>query len=77
MPGMTLPSAGIRIKVKRNVSTKFSLNKLASIFRSLPTPIIGRLHDDALIFDCRCLEHKEIFLKQLEFLPKKLRKNVL
>ena len=77
LPGMTLPSAGIRIKVKRNVSTKFSLNKLASIFRSLPTPIIGRLHDDALIFDCRCLEHKEIFLKQLEFLPKKLRKNVL
>ncbi len=76
LPGKILPSAGIRMRVKRNASRKLTLTQLASIFRSLPMPIIGRVHDDALIFDCRLLEDENILIKQLEFLPEILRKNV-
>ena len=38
--------------------TDARLQKLANSFRSLSTPIIGRLHDGRLIFDLRCLENE-------------------
>ena len=38
--------------------TDARLQKLAKSFRSLSTPIIGRLHDGRLIFDLRCLENE-------------------
>ena len=77
LPGKTLPSAGIRIEIMSNEPTGLNLNQLVKVFRSLPMPIIGRMHNDALIFDFRCLEDKNIFIKQLEFLPKTLWKNAL
>ncbi len=77
LPGKTLPSAGIRIEIMSNEPTGLKLNQLVKLFRSLPMPIIGRIHNDALIFDFRCLEDKSIFIKQLEFLPKTLWKNAL
>ena len=77
LPGKTLPSSGIRIEIMSNEPTGLKLNQLVKVFRSLPMPIIGRVHNDALIFDCRCLEDKNILIKQLEFLPKPLWKNTL
>jgi L-seryl-tRNA(Ser) seleniumtransferase len=39
---------------KKSVGRK--LKRLASEFRELPTPIIGRIHEEKFWLDCRCLE---------------------
>ncbi len=41
------------------------LKRLAAAFRALPMPVIGRIHDDALWFDLRCLEDEAKFTAQL------------
>jgi L-seryl-tRNA(Ser) seleniumtransferase len=38
---------------------------LAEAFRRLPVPVIGRLHDGALLLDLRCLDDEAGFLSQL------------
>lgn len=43
-----------------------ALRRLVEAFRSLPTPVIGRVHDDALLFDLRCLENETGFIAQLD-----------
>jgi L-seryl-tRNA(Ser) seleniumtransferase len=42
-----------------------ALQRIAAAFRALPMPVIGRIHDDALLFDLRCLEDEPGFLDQL------------
>jgi len=46
--------------------TDATLNRLARAFRSLPTPVIGRIHDGSLIFDLRCLRDRAGFERQLD-----------
>lgn len=41
------------------------LKKYAEAFRRLPTPVIGRIQDDAFLLDLRCLEDIDGFLAQL------------
>lgn len=41
------------------------LTSLSLRFRRLPKPVIGRIHDGALIFDLRCLYDEEEFINQL------------
>ncbi len=41
------------------------LKRLAAAFRALPMPVIGRIHDDALWLDLRCLEDEAGFTAQL------------
>ncbi len=43
--------------------------RLADAFRRLPTPVIGRVADNALHFDLRCLEDPDGFAGQLDALP--------
>ena len=43
-----------------------ALARLAKSFRDLPMPVIGRLHDGALLFDLRCLEDEAGFIGQLD-----------
>jgi len=43
-------------------------NALAAAFRALPAPVIGRVHEGALIFDLRCLEDEAGFKGQLHLL---------
>jgi L-seryl-tRNA(Ser) seleniumtransferase len=38
---------------------------LAASFRALPIPVIGRIGDDALVFDLRCLENETQFISNL------------
>lgn len=39
------------------------------MFRSLPVPLIGRLHDGVLYFDLRCLDGEDRLSAQLGRLP--------
>ena len=59
LPVDRLPSAGLRI------TSGGSLEALAARLRGLPIPVIGRIHDDALWLDLRCLEDEAAFVAQL------------
>ena len=60
-----LPSAALSITAANGEDEP--LRALAAHFRKLPKPIIGRLHNGALLLDLRCLEaiHEDAFLEQL------------
>jgi len=64
-PVERLPSAAIAMAPagKRKGA---GLKRLADAFRALPVPVIGRVHDDALLLDLRCLEDEAGFLAQLD-----------
>ena len=64
LPVDALPSAGIRLtpQVKRKGA---AAEGLASAFRALPRPVIGRIKDAAFILDLRCLDDEDGFVKQL------------
>ena len=63
LPVDLLPSACLVVAPKRKGGKV--LNLLAKAFRDLPIPVIGRLEDGALRFDCRCLEDETAFVAQL------------
>ncbi|GFE80546.1 L-seryl-tRNA(Sec) selenium transferase [Steroidobacter agaridevorans] len=48
-----------------------ALKHLATEFRRLPVPVIGRIANDALVLDLRCLEDEHAFIAQLERLAAK------
>ncbi len=68
MPVDLLPSMGLRLVMKKKNNR--ALRELISNFRQLPMPVIGRLKEDSLIFDLRCLEEGLEFLQQLPLLGK-------
>ena len=43
-----------------------ALNRIAKAFRSLPIPVIGRVHEGAFLLDLRCLEDVKAFVGQLD-----------
>jgi L-seryl-tRNA(Ser) seleniumtransferase len=58
LPVDRLPSAGLAIAPalpgRRGAGT--ALERLASALRDLPTPVIGRIDEDRLLLDCRCVD---------------------
>lgn len=74
LPVDRLPSAGLALAPalngRRGVGT--ALDGLASALRALPTPIIGRIADDHLLLDCRCLDEPAPVLAQLAALQEAL-----
>jgi L-seryl-tRNA(Ser) seleniumtransferase len=69
LPTQRIASAGLALRPvasRRGAGT--ALKQLAAAFRALPVPVIGRIHDDALIFDFRCLEDEAGFAAQLDAL---------
>ena len=68
LPVDRLPSAGLRCApasgAKRGRSSK--LQALAAALRTLPTPVIGRVHEGALTLDLRCLDDEAGFVAQLD-----------
>ncbi len=66
LPSDTLASAALKITVSGKRRPGKALIKLAKAFRGLPIPVIGRITDDALWFDMRCLEDEGSFIENLK-----------
>jgi len=69
LPVDRLPSSAVRIRwaEKRGVGT--GLARIARALRSLPVPVVGRVHEDALWLDVRCLDDpadEALFVEQLQ-----------
>ena len=56
MPVEALPSWGLALRFTGTGSRGRALERLAKALRGLPRPVIGRIADDALWLDLRCLE---------------------
>jgi L-seryl-tRNA(Ser) seleniumtransferase len=69
LPQETIPSAGIAIRPVQARGSGRALAVLSAALRGLPVPVIGHIADQALIFDLRCLEDEEGFLRNLAALP--------
>lgn len=72
LPRDLLPSAAIRIEPERGDRTDTRLRNIAEAFRSLEVPIVGRIHDGALLFDLRTLDDPSGITRQLEQLKTEL-----
>jgi len=65
LPAEMIPSAGIALRVAGTRSKGRALTALAAAFRTLDQPVIGRVENDALILDLRCLEDEAAFGRNL------------
>jgi L-seryl-tRNA(Ser) seleniumtransferase len=65
LPMETMPSAGLAIRPKATRRGGRALIALAAGLRRLPVPVIGRVEEQALILDLRCLEDEQGFVASL------------
>jgi L-seryl-tRNA(Ser) seleniumtransferase len=65
LPVERLPSAGLAIAPLQKKGAGRALDELAAALRALPLPVIGRIADDRLLLDLRCLEDLAPFVAQL------------
>lgn len=61
LPTDTLPSAGLRLTGKGGDAP----DRLSARLRALPRPVVGHIHDGALILDLRCLDAEADLLTAL------------
>ncbi len=66
LPQETIPSKGIAIRGKKRSGGE--MVALSNAFRALPVPVVGRIEDQALIFDLRCLEQEDALARNLTLL---------
>jgi L-seryl-tRNA(Ser) seleniumtransferase len=67
LPATGIPSAGVAI-TPLGGRRGGALDRLTAAFRRLPVPVIGRVHKDSFLLDCRALEDVGGFLAQLDAL---------
>jgi L-seryl-tRNA(Ser) seleniumtransferase len=65
LPIDLLESAALKLTQPEVRRPGKALKILARVFRELPIPVIGRIADDALLFDLRCLEDETEFVDNL------------
>ena len=65
LPLESVPSAGVAIRPAASRGRGRALASLAAALRALPTPVIGRVEDQALVLDLRCLEDEAGFVRNL------------
>jgi L-seryl-tRNA(Ser) seleniumtransferase len=68
LPTETLESAGISLKPAKKQGVGRMLEHIAAALRGLPVPVIGRIDNDALVLDLRCLEREDDFIANLKHL---------
>ncbi len=75
LPVDRLPSAGLAVTPLDKKGAGRALDALATALRGLPLPVIGRIHQDQLLLDLRCLEAPDLapFSAQLPALADALR----
>ncbi len=66
LPVEQIASAGIACRAAKPRAGGSVLLGLAAAFRRLPVPVIGRIEDQTLIFDLRCLEDEEEFISNIK-----------
>lgn len=67
LPVDLLPSCGFALRPLARGSSR-AVTFLAARLRALPKPVIGRIHQNALLLDLRCLEDTPGFLAQMSML---------
>ncbi|MCE4535704.1 L-seryl-tRNA(Sec) selenium transferase [Pelomonas sp. P7] len=70
LPVERLPSAGLALTAADGRGR--TLEALATALRELPRPVIGRIQDDRLLLDLRCLEEPTLLTSQLGVLKEAL-----
>jgi len=65
LPAEQIASAGLACRTGNERGSGRAILRLAAAFRALPVPVIGRIEDQALIFDLRCLEDEVDFVRNL------------
>jgi len=70
LPTDLIPSAAIAVSVSGKRRGALAAT-IASAFRALPVPVIGRVKDGAFVMDLRCLDHEQEFVEQLKHLDLK------
>ena len=65
LPRETMASAGLVIRPTGRRGAGQALAGLAAALRRLPIPVIGRVEDQALILDLRCLDDEAGFMANL------------
>jgi L-seryl-tRNA(Ser) seleniumtransferase len=70
LPVERLPSAGLSLSAVDGRGR--TLEALAAALRGLPRPVIGRMHDDRLLLDLRCLDEPALLTAQLGALKEAL-----
>jgi L-seryl-tRNA(Ser) seleniumtransferase len=65
LPIDRLPSAGLALSPVARKGIGRALDELARTLRGLPVPVIGRISQDRLLLDLRCLEDASALLDQL------------
>ncbi|MEH2484051.1 L-seryl-tRNA(Ser) seleniumtransferase [Nitrobacteraceae bacterium AZCC 2146] len=65
LPLVTLPSAGLAVRPSSARGGGRLLKHLAARFRNLDIPVIGRIEDQALVLDLRCLDDERAFAENL------------
>ncbi len=65
LPRHTIASAGLTIRCTVRRGAGRVLAELAASLRRLPTPVIGRIANDGLILDLRCLDDERAFVANL------------
>lgn len=70
LPVERLPSAGLALapQATQTKGIGTALDELAQALRGLPLPVIGRIAEDRLLLDLRCLEDATPFAEQLALL---------
>ncbi|MDR7271435.1 L-seryl-tRNA(Ser) seleniumtransferase [Pelomonas saccharophila] len=70
LPVERLPSAGLAVTAVDGRGR--TLEALATALRGLPRPVIGRINEDRLLLDLRCLEEPALLTSQLGLLKEAL-----
>ncbi len=68
LPVERLPSSGLALAPVDTAGTGRALEALCAALRALPMPVIGRIHEDRLLLDMRCLEKPAQLLDQIGLL---------